>query len=926
MAVSDETIATVTDSRAGYVAEGPARVEIAAGTRIDRYLIDRRIGAGGMGVVYAARDPDLDRQVAIKLLGPRTGSWSRLLREGQAVARLRHPNIVAIYDVGAHASELFIAMELVDGANLREWVRARPRAWRDVCATFAQAGRGLAAAHARGIVHRDFKPDNVLVGDDGRVVVTDFGLACEGGDPGDSGSALEVTRSGELAGTPAYMSPEQLAGGTLDARSDQFSFCVALWEALYGARPFRAETLSELRDALARGRIAEPSAKISARVHRAMKRGLAIDPAARHPSMEALIATLEPPRARTWIALGAIAAIGTIAVADITHHAPTATIDPCASVSSRLASPDDGRRTTDDGSLDRFAMRWKAMRRDACTRGDDHRALCLDLAARSFDSAVAHADPSRWPALPSLARCAGAAPDVAPSIHALGLYSSHDDTLVFAPDGGAIARTEHGRLHLTTIDGKDRAVFPLRGSTLDLRWTPDGRIVVSDATGLAAVDRSTGAITPVGAAAPMSSMSPDASMLVSAHDDALWIAPADGHAPPRKLAPIDGNLLGAAWSRDGARFAVSLHPSAQTPILRVVEIATGVYRDLPIRVRRPLTREPIPFAFLDDHRIAIDGDLDDDHGQGVWIVDVRPDGEPPEPRLEAPPGTAYSIVDGAANRAIAMRHVVHDHFGRLVAGALDPIAGIGDGMVLVGIDRAGARLSISKTSREGSPLGWMSLADGSIAPIAAPPDGGTPVIRGDTLDVIAGKAGAWRVDELGADGGWHARAKLAIESDTEPKLACGPAPAERCVLVWHDHGWRVAALDRDFVVGAPIAIHDRVAITVSVSPDGKRAAIACIDDAVTVVDLDLARATDWPGVPGCYHQYTAFSRTGDGLYTGLICATGDSYALARLVPGKPPQTLYRGKAWVGPPALGPHDELYVNLRSFDEDFVVIDGL
>ncbi|MCA9687455.1 MAG: serine/threonine protein kinase, partial [Myxococcales bacterium] len=238
--------------------------------RIGRYLVLDRLGAGGMGVVYAAYDPDLDRKLALKLLheGDRRSERTRvrLLREAQALARVSHPNVIQVYDVGTFEDRIYIAMEFVDGLSLREWLSAENRDLRAILATFSQAGHGLAAAHQKGLVHRDFKPDNVLVARDGRVVVLDFGIAHAIGDlenehersgitearlsetrSGERSSSLqgtgplalhaELTRAGALIGTPAYMAPEQFDSRDTDARSDQFSFCVTLWEALHGERP-----------------------------------------------------------------------------------------------------------------------------------------------------------------------------------------------------------------------------------------------------------------------------------------------------------------------------------------------------------------------------------------------------------------------------------------------------------------------------------------------------------------------------------------------------------------------------------------------------------------------------------------------------------------------------------------------------------------
>ena len=227
----------------------------ARGSSLGRFLVLEPIGSGGLGVVVAAYDPQLHRKVAIKLLHPRSVATEELrehvLREARALARVVHPNIVSVYDAGFEGGELFVVMELVEGHNLRDWLRGGERSLAEILEVFTQAGRGLAGAHDAGLVHRDFKPDNVLVGSDGRVRVADFGLArvlaasvpdLEVKTPADLGTS----GTGALIGAPAYMAPEQHASARVDARADQFAFCVARHEALHGVRPFEGDTYAEL--------------------------------------------------------------------------------------------------------------------------------------------------------------------------------------------------------------------------------------------------------------------------------------------------------------------------------------------------------------------------------------------------------------------------------------------------------------------------------------------------------------------------------------------------------------------------------------------------------------------------------------------------------------------------------------------------------
>jgi tetratricopeptide (TPR) repeat protein len=261
-----------------------------------------------MGTVYAAYDPELDRKVALKVLhaegaAPDSSGTSdgRLLREAQAMARLTHTNVVRIYDVGTVGDRVFLAMEFIDGVTLGYWMKQGRRSWSEVLGPFSQAGRGLAAAHAAGLVHRDFKPDNVLIASDGRVLVSDFGIAREAGHVGPPaptpGEHRPLARApfdgtGLLVGTPEYMAPEQCLGHHTDARTDQFSFCVCLCEALTGARPFTPEQLSGPLDTSAAARVAQAHG-MPGRLWKVLARGLSRDPAQRFPSMDALLSALE---------------------------------------------------------------------------------------------------------------------------------------------------------------------------------------------------------------------------------------------------------------------------------------------------------------------------------------------------------------------------------------------------------------------------------------------------------------------------------------------------------------------------------------------------------------------------------------------------------------------------------------------------------
>jgi tetratricopeptide (TPR) repeat protein/predicted Ser/Thr protein kinase len=467
MPVDNATLSHIATRIDGFVPTMPARSAEPEDNpaKIGRYVVLRKLGEGGMGIVYAAYDDQLERKVAIKLLRGGFSSQqhsvgqARLQREAQSMAKLSHPNVAQVYEVGSLGDAVFIAMEFVSGGSLKDWLKREERPWRAVLDAYLQAGRGLAAAHRAGIVHRDLKPDNVLIGEDGRVRVVDFGLARHDDVPGaplagdTSQTDVDLTQAGSFIGTPAYMAPEQLLREPADALSDQFSFCVALFEGLYGYRPFKGATTTEISQAVLQNQRLDPprDTEVPGWVHAALVRGLDIEPARRFPTIDALLEVLsiDPDQARRRRLGIAGAALGVTLVAAVGGYASYAiqaqNAATCSGAREQLAGVWDEAVAADvrraltanatayagdvaarvDQRLVTYADAWAEMRGSACEshrRGEqsdslyDLRMACLDdrrtaLGAlvgvlATADAAVLEKATQAVDQLPTLARCA----------------------------------------------------------------------------------------------------------------------------------------------------------------------------------------------------------------------------------------------------------------------------------------------------------------------------------------------------------------------------------------------------------------------------------------------------------------------------------------------------------------------------------------
>ncbi|PCC67314.1 Serine/threonine protein kinase [Nannocystis exedens] len=588
---------------------------------IGPYQVLKWLGEGGMGVVYAAYDDKLERKVALKLIRgaalQRPQGRARTLREARALARLSHPNVVHVYQVGEVDDEVFVAMEFLTGPTLREWLAAEPRSWREVLAVFRQAGEGLAAAHRQGVVHRDFKPANVILGDDGRVRVVDFGLAYLGdgeaapelpaaGEPTD----VLLTQTGAVLGTPAYMAAEQFAGARGDAKTDQFSFCAALYEALYGQRPFAGADVQALATAVAEGRVRAPKTgqEVPAWLQRVVLRGLQPDPAARWPSMDALLSALQPAEARlrgrlAW-AVGSTAALlaGALMYVSTTGTpAASAQQEDVAAARAELTRTQDAKRLAEArAALTRDPV--ETIRALAQLAGDDPgqwneaRFLAAAATARGLPAQVLRAERPLAEALP----LAGGEVVGRDELGAVWRWNMSDGTgeQVLAPGAAKSLLVARGAPVWAVVGEASVQVFGEGvAQTIDLRAERAGSL---DAWELAADGRSLVAFAWPRAGDPGGRLAlrlwelsrPDASPRATSLPRGVWPAIAadastvafaeDGGT--RVIRPRDGNetrleYAGRPFALTGdARFAIAHPKDDDDGRIDVVDLETGASR------------------------------------------------------------------------------------------------------------------------------------------------------------------------------------------------------------------------------------------------------------------------------------------------------------------------------------------------------------
>ena len=898
---------------------------------------------------------------------------------------------MTIHDVGAHAGGLFIAMEFVAGTDLRRWLAARDpaRPAAEIIAQFVLAGRGLVAAHAAGLVHRDFKPDNVLVDPaTGRTVVTDFGLARAGAEVTSTGdargdAAIHLTQTGAIAGTPLYMAPEQFTGARLTPACDQFSFCVALYEALYGKRPFAGTTLHAIMAAVTEQPPEAPPthAEVSERTRAAIMRGLARDPAERHPSMSVLVAELEaattpgapaaaapprPPRLARTVALGlggvaVLAGALVFATRGTTPTTPggagpstaTPVADACTANAARVDAiwtpavrtvaakqlAGDPLATGDVAQIDAFVAHWRTLRVDACHADHAPTADCLDralAALESVPSTIAHPGERRtWIELPSLDRCMHAAPSL-PAVADLHEVLEHVNNGFFVrPDAGAYAIVIDRAVRIVDISSqREHTVRIPDGWDVEMWLDAQHLLVIRGANEQAGtLDVASGAVAAWPDSHPHAlPSSPDATLTLDVADGALVIrSMLAGGPPPRIIATgldqIPGEIVrpiyNAGWSPDGTRIAVLQAGDPQRVIAYDLSAPDRVTTlvDRPFRGFQTL-KGTFELGWLDNHRLVVEsaGDLKR-AGSSLWLFSdagTTRFSDPPTLLVKAGPRTGYAHMELRGGHVFGKEVAMHEAITRIAGGHATPLAHSID-TLLVGV-----------TSDDRTVLGQrdgvteaLAVADGATTTLPA----GTEHIRGDHLLTL----------HPCPDGPSSCLDERAISGDVRP---LGPVPRDTALSCAQSTCVATSATAETLTVrrlGVDGTFGDAVALPIEhaddlelrPSPDGTRIAAVLLRGThhrVETIALAKPHAREvWREKdPRCSPMLLAWADD-TTLDVSEYCAGAPS-RVVQLTHGQPPRVVYETPDWILRLAAAANGTVYVGTRTFAARLVEITGI
>jgi hypothetical protein len=930
--------ATAAPAASGEVVASHGSLEL--GMFVGRYRVIELLGQGSMGRVYRARDTELARDVALKWIAPgRLGlaqAQARLRREAQAMAKVEHPAVVRIYDVGISVGQLFVAMELAHGGTVAGWLKARRRGWREVVRVFIEAGRGLAAAHRAGLVHRDVKPRNILLDTHGRAKVSDFGLARtfdhEDGDDTAGPSAsddVKVTQTGAIVGTPAYMASEQLAGGPIDARADQFAFCVALWEALCGRRPFRIagdarQSAEALLQAIHRGSIDGPLAavRVPRRVLALVRRGLAADRTQRWGSMDELLDALQRA-ARSdrawWLAAVAGAGIAALALASTGRFAPDPAVvcgkrDEIASVWNPIVrvgyvSRAESLETAleDAGWFDWYARALDAEYATSCGRPDATRVACLDAAVEDLRTAIARSERDLWPRLRAIDRCGTALREI--DIGSL----SYGENARLSPDLRQVLVFGSGVASIRQLDGSASRSFDLQG--FPMRWRSDGSLITSVGSGRIEILDEAGRRTTrsTGSDGRLMAVSSDLRLMAVDSRGSVTIQPLGGGDPVRDpIASNEGMLSPAAFSPDDRRFAMIALDPRSSNTLYIDDLVSR--RRVALRFRLHVYGTGIRgVSWLDPNAVLIGGSALAGVEGDVWRVRVDTTGRltgPPQVVLHGVRDAASEVRDVRSGRLLVQRSAMATQNLLLDGDSSSLLPGSGSRLMPRSADRARHRV-LAATNPLGTRWAWMSQDDARVQPITSrvEPLSGLDGVR----DPVVSPTGIAALDLRGAppvyvayDEAGVVRARIPIEAarGARPRLRCGDAS---CLVMWTAGAVAYTSRIVGDTIEAPVR-HDQPDVVGildwELSRDGERVAgISPAFDALILYDLAgsvtrIAKRTE-------YRELQRVRFLPDGALL-VSAASGREFFLLRRDATGHERVLWRGPSYLA--AIVPLDE------------------
>jgi tRNA A-37 threonylcarbamoyl transferase component Bud32 len=965
--VAQGPVQTLTASPSGLPRTEPARDDfapLAPGSLIEHYEVIELLGEGSMGAVYRARDLDLGREVALKRIKPDRvdlqRAQARLHREAQVMARIEHAAVVRVYEVGIADGQLFIAMELARGGSVAAWAKASRRSWRDVVGVFIDAGRGLAAAHRAGIVHRDIKPGNLLLDAHGRAKISDFGVArVLGDDRGDDDddalpiSELSVTHTGAVIGTLAYMPPEQLAGEPIDPRADQFAFCVALWSLLCGQWPFARPPGSEAEGSpeqfhrvITAGQL-EPvrDRRAPRRILALIRRGLAADRAARWASMDDLLDALERaarPRRGWWLAAAGVSVVIAGALASgMRADEPNAPVAPAtcgardqlagvwtaAARTTYVAAGRDAEFARQDAAwFDDYAAELAHAYGEACGHAMPAVIECLDEAVGDLRTAIYRHERAYWPRLRALDRCGSR-------------WHERDAGALFNGETGR--SSPDGTQILHQLEDKPPTIRDLKGQTqwavelaFSVRWLDDGSIVGAAENGDLAVATPgrPGARRLAARRVGVLDVSPDLTTVAtrSFPDLRVELSPVAGGAPV--VPPIRSVFgPGGTFSPDNQRFALSYFTTM--PMLAVDELRSRQRTTIPLRVHRMGTG----FAnacWIDDHQLLVNGSATADVASDVWRLRVDRGGHligPPEIWVAGEHDTMLDIDDVHGARMLISRSRASSR--NFLVDDTAPVGLPNPGEPLYPINRAGDRVLVA-TNLGRTRTAWMSLDGTQVTPLPA---------LDDLEQVAVAPHGVVAIDERGErpsvvafDDRGGERARLALPwpwaRARSPTLRCGRA---RCVVMSSDeHDADIAVIedDRD---GRPrlgrqthtTALGYVRRFSWDVSPDGNWIAAPKLFSAtINLYDVEhgvvrsvtCARCQSIQGV-------RFLANGGLLMFSSMRDKTGiDPFSLMRREPDGREKEVWRGEQWV--PSFLPIDEhrISINTLSYDSRLILFE--